>query len=512
MTEELVRYVGRLARATAIAIGIAVVLIGAEKAGAYSLSLRVSNPRFLSGPDMLAADGAGDMFVLKATRVRGGALSNAEAQVVELSSRGHQVRAFTTTFHSGGHTFYMGASGIAVTPSGGQVVVIGNASTDRGLGSTHPLLAKFNVATGKLISATTYDTRDGSLTGGVALAGDASAVYVASEAPGSSVSFYVDEYSLSPLQRVRRLRINGGFASALAVDGGQLAIAYGPSRNTEKYLFRYTTALKFIDFTDWAKSGVAYGYRGFLMGGDPRSRAIDKLGAVGPPPPERFGAGDFSGLPIIEATDGAGDAFAYDAAGPVINQNPSAGGVILRFKPLIDRVRFLAVPPKRVRTPHASFSFDAAADAGYECRLIRVGAKAPEFRTPCFPPHVFNGLVNGASYVFELKTVSSEGGVSPTIRYRFKVALPVPRAIITAHPKKTHAGTKATFTFRSTVKGSNFRCRLFRPGSPLAAFVPCTSPATYRHLTPGTYDFQVEAISHLGVAQRKPTSFPFNVT
>ena len=56
----------------------------------------------------------------------------------------------------------MGASGVAVTPSGGQVVVIGNAATDRGLGSTHPLLAKFNVATGKLISAITYDTRDGS--------------------------------------------------------------------------------------------------------------------------------------------------------------------------------------------------------------------------------------------------------------------------------------------------------------------------------------------------------------
>ena len=426
------------------------------------------------------------------------------------SASQHQVRSFTTTFHSGGHTFYMGASGIAVTPSGGQVVVIGNAATDRGLGSTHPLLAKFNVATGKLISAVTYDTRDGSLTGGVALAGDASAVYVASEAPGTSVSFYVDEYSVSPLQRVRRLRINGGFASALAVDGGQLAIAYGPAGNAEKYLFRYTTALKFIDFTDWAKSGVAYGYRGFLMGGDPRARAIDKLGAVGPPPPERFGVGDFSGLPIIEATDGAGDAFAYDAAGPVINENPSAGGVILRFKPLIDPVRLLAVPPKRVRTLRARFSFDAGADAGYECRLVRVRAKAPEFRTLCFPPHTFNGLVNGASYVFELKTVSSEGGVSRTIHYAFKVVLPVPRAIITAHPTKTHAGAKATFRFRSTLKGSTFGCRLFRPGIPLAVFVSCTSPVTYGHLTPGSYDFQVEAISRLGVVQKKPTSFSFS--
>jgi hypothetical protein len=195
-----VRCVGRLLTATAIAIGIALALIGAEEAGAYSLSLRLSDARFLSGPDMLAADAAGDMFVLKATRVRGGALSNAEAQVVELSPGGHQVRAFTTTFHSSGHTFYMGASGIAVTPSGGQVVVIGNAS-----------------------------------------------------------------------------------------------------------------------------------------------------------------------------------------------------------------------------------------------------------------------------------------------------------------------GTKATFIFRSTLKNSTFKCRLFRPGSPLALFVPCTSPTIYKHLAPGSYDFQVEAISHLGVAQRKPTSFPFNV-
>lgn len=495
----------------AVAIVAAVLLTATGEAGAYSLSLRVSNPRFLSGPNMLAADSAGDMFVLKATRVRGGALSNAEAQVVELSPHGHQVRAFTTTFHSGGHTFYMGASGIAVTPSGGQVVVIGNAATDRGLGSTHPLLARFDVATGKLISAVTYDTRAGSLTGGVALAGDASAVYVASQAPGTSVSFYVDEYSVSPLQRIRRLRINGGFASALAVEAGRVAIAYGPPGNTEKYLFRYTTALKFIDFTDWAKSGVAFGYGGFLMGGDPRSRAIDKLGAVGPPPPERFGVGDFSGLPIIEATDGAADAFAYDAAGPVINENPSAGGVILRFKPLIDRVRFLAVPPKRVRTRHARFSFDAGADASYECRLVRVGATAPAFHSPCFSPRTVSGLVNGASYAFELATISSEGGVSPTIVYRFKVALPVPRTIITAHPSKTHAGSRATFRFRSTLKGSTFKCRLFRPGSPLALFVPCTAPTTYKHLAPGGYDFQVEAISHLGVAQHKPTSFAFNV-
>jgi hypothetical protein len=492
--------------AAAFAAGLLVSVSGAE---AYSLSLKISDSRFLAAPNTLAADAAGDMFVLRSTRNSGGALSNAQADVVELSPEGHRLRSFSTTFHSAGHTFYVGASGIAVTPSGGQVLVIGNASTDPGLGSSHPLVAKFNGLTGKLISAVTYDTRDGTFPGGIALDSAGTRVFVASDDPGA-VSFQLDEFMLSPLKRIRRANIHGGFASALAINGNQLAIAYGPNY-AAKYLYTYTTNFAYVSFTSWPGGGVAYGYRGFLMGGDTHAKVIDKFGAVGPPPPETFGAGDFNGIPIIEATDAAGDAFAYDASGPLINGSPTAAGTILRFKPLIDRIQALETPGRRVAAPHARFFVNANPDASFEYRLLGPGSSAPTFRGTVQPSITFNGLRNFATYVFQVRTVSSEGGISPLRSYRFRVMLRTPHATITSHPSKSIATSKATFKFKSSLKGSKFKCVLFRPGSPLGVFLPCTSPISYGHLKPGGYEFRVEAISKYGIVQPKPTSFKFSV-
>jgi hypothetical protein len=493
-----------------IGLGAIVVALGSTgAAGAYTLSLKIHNPRFLAAPNTLAVDAAGDMFALKSTRNAGGALSDAQAEVVEVSPQGQLLRSFSTTFRSGSNTFYIGASGLAVTPSGRQVLVIGNASTDPGLGSTHPLIAKFNGLTGKLISAITYDTRDGTFTGGIALSADGTHAFVASD-DLDAVSFQLDEFTVSPLKRVRRANINGGFASALASTGRQLAIAYGPNY-AAKYLYTYTTDLGFVSFANWPGGGVAYGYHGLLMGGDTHAKQIDKFHAPGPPPPESFGAGDFTGIPIIEATDAAGDAFAYDASGPLINGNPTASGTILRFKPVIDHI-LLHAPRRVVRAPSVRFGLDASSDATFEYRLIGPGSTAPAFRDTIQPSLTFDGLINHATYVFQVRTISSEGGVSPTVSYRFRIALPVPHATITSHPQKSSTASQATFKFKSSLMGSKFKCVLFRPGSPLAVFLPCTSPTRYKHLIPGAYKFEVEAISKYGIVQPKPTSFRFRVT
>ncbi len=80
-----------------------------------------------------------------------------------------------------------------------------------------------------------------------------------------------------------------------------------------------------------------------------------------------------------------------------------------------------------------------------------------------------------------------------------------PRTRIVRAPKKARDGT-ARFKFRSNERGSRFLCKLDR-----RPFDLCSSPRTYRHLSPGRHVFQVRAVDASGHIDRTPAKRKFIV-
>jgi hypothetical protein len=66
--------------------------------------------------------------------------------------------------------------------------------------------------------------------------------------------------------------------------------------------------------------------------------------------------------------------------------------------------------------------------------------------------------------------------------------------------------SKATFTFSSPRAGASFECALDDLG-----FSPCSSPSTFRRLTPGKHRFRVRAISADGLVDASPAEQAFKV-
>jgi Tol biopolymer transport system component len=67
----------------------------------------------------------------------------------------------------------------------------------------------------------------------------------------------------------------------------------------------------------------------------------------------------------------------------------------------------------------------------------------------------------------------------------------------------------ATFTFKAVGTATGFRCALARNGAK-AAFRPCVSPKTYRHLRPGKYKFEVLALNGT-VTDKTPAKKKFTI-
>jgi len=82
---------------------------------------------------------------------------------------------------------------------------------------------------------------------------------------------------------------------------------------------------------------------------------------------------------------------------------------------------------------------------------------------------------------------------------------PRPRARLTKRPGRHTRDRTPTFRFRSTARGSTFRCRI--DGRP---FHRCTSPTTLRRLTSGPHTFRVQAVDPNGQASA-PTIWRFHV-
>jgi hypothetical protein len=71
---------------------------------------------------------------------------------------------------------------------------------------------------------------------------------------------------------------------------------------------------------------------------------------------------------------------------------------------------------------------------------------------------------------------------------------------------------KASFSFTGTRSPKGFQCKLIKPKKkhhkePKATFSSCSSPKTYKHLTPGGYTFKVRASNAAGVGAAATKQF-----
>jgi hypothetical protein len=81
-----------------------------------------------------------------------------------------------------------------------------------------------------------------------------------------------------------------------------------------------------------------------------------------------------------------------------------------------------------------------------------------------------------------------------------------PQTTIFKQPKKKTHKTKAKFKFRSSEAGSTFECSIDK-----GDFKPCTSPTTYKKLSPGKHKFLVRAIDADGNTDPSPAKAKWKV-
>jgi hypothetical protein len=81
-----------------------------------------------------------------------------------------------------------------------------------------------------------------------------------------------------------------------------------------------------------------------------------------------------------------------------------------------------------------------------------------------------------------------------------------PETTIFKQPKKKTHKAKAKFKFRSSEAGSTFECSIDK-----GDFKPCTSPTTYKRLSPGKHKFLVRAIGTDGTADQSPAKVKWKV-
>jgi bacillolysin len=110
-------------------------------------------------------------------------------------------------------------------------------------------------------------------------------------------------------------------------------------------------------------------------------------------------------------------------------------------------------------------------------------------------------LADGTHY-FHLRTRDNAGNWTATVHLGpFSIDATPPQTTINS---KTIARRSATFRFRSSESGSTFACSLDG-----RAFTPCTSPRSYRGLSPRAHTFRARARDQAGNADPSPATASF---
>jgi hypothetical protein len=477
----------------------------------YKLSLKISGSRFVGNgaENSIAVDRHGNAYTFTATRTQQGSIPSADApDVEELSPTGKKIRSFSTTFRVHGQKLYMQVDGLAVTPGGKDVFVVGNYSKSlKGLVDSKPFLAKYSAATGAFLKGYQFDSDETRLGSGVAVDPTGQHVYVGDERNPfvGRTTARIYEFDVSGLHELRHFRLAGNDVCCdLAVSpDGHVFADVGPPHSTQVLIQQYSATGVFENQFISPPEGLAIGPTGDLFAGSRTKRRIDRLSRSGKLL-ETLGSGHFTGFPVAEAVDSAGDVYAFDVAKNDVS-------TILKFAPVVPQTTITAHPRSTLQIPTATFRFKSSIPgAKLECRLRRAGASPPAFKS-CSSPTTYNTQQNG-SYTFEARSTSPAGPVDRTpAKFKFKVQLVYPQTTITSNPAGTIGVTSATFAFKSSSTGAKFACSLARIGSPLPAFKACPSPVTYVQLSDGTWKFEVQSTSTHGVTDPTPATYQFTI-
>ena len=421
----------------------------------YRLSLRISSKRFLGGgtENPIAVDRYANVYAFKATRTQQGSIPSGDAPDVEkISPAGRLIRSFSTTFRVRGQRRYLQVDGLAVTPNGRDVFVVGNVSKSlSGLVDSRPLLAKYSASTGALLRSYGFDGDGTRLGVGVAVDPSGRHVYVGDERNPfvGRTTARIYEFDAASLHELRRFGLAGNDVCCdLAVTpDGHLFAQVGPPHSTQVLLQEYSSTGGYENQFSSPPGGLAVGPTGDLFVGSRTEHRIDRLSRTGKLL-ETLGAGHFSGLPLAGAVNRAGDVFAFDAATNDVS-------TMLKFAPVVPQTTITAHPPATLVTPSATFRFKSSlAGAKLECRLRKAGASPPAFK-PCSSPKTYPAQPSD-SYTFEARSTSPAGPVDPTpAKFTFKVVYPA--TAITSTPARTIGTTTATFAFKSSSAGATFR-------------------------------------------------------
>ena len=475
----------------------------------YKLSLKITSRRFLGDgtENPIAVDQHGNIYAFKATRTQQGSLPSGDAaDVEEISPTGKRIRSFSTTFRVGGQRRYLQVDGLAVTPGGHDVLVVGNVSKSlSGLVDSRPYLAEYSASTGAFLRGTGFDGDETRLGTGVAVDPTGQHVYVGDERNPfvGRTTARIYEFDVARLHQVRRFSLAGNDVCCdLAVTpDGHLFAQVGPPHSTQVLLQEYSSTGGYENQFSSPPGGLAVGPTGDVFVGSRSEHRIDRLSRTGKLL-ETLGAGHFTGLPVAAAVNRTGDVFAFDAA-----TNDVAA--MLKFAPVVPQTTITSHPPATLLTPSATFRFKSSlAGAKLECRLRKAGASPPAYK-PCSSPKTYPAQPSG-SYTFEARSTSPAGPVEPTpAKFTFKVVYP--ETTITSTPASTIGTTTATFAFRSSSAGATFACRLALVGSPAPAFKKCPSPVTYVQLSDGAWKFEVQSTSTHGLTDPTPATYQFRI-
>jgi hypothetical protein len=407
-----------------------------------------------------------------------------------------------------GQRRYLQVNGLAVTPNGHDVLVVGNVSDSlSGLVDSRPFLAEYSATTGAFLRGKGFDGDETRLSAGVAVDPTGQHVYVGDERNQfvGRTTARIYEFEVASLHEVRRFTLAGNdVCCSLAVTpDGHLFAEVGPPRSTQVLLQEYSSTGGYENQFISPPGGLAVGPTGDLFAGSRAEHRIDRLSRTGKLL-ETLGAGHFTGLPVAGAVDRAGDVYAFDAA-----TNDVAA--MLKFAPAVPQTTITSHPPSMSHTPAATFHFKSSLPgAALACRLRKAGASPPAFK-PCTSPKTYSSQPNG-SYTFEARSTSPIGPVDPTpAKFAFKVEVVYPQTTITSTPGTTIGTTSATFAFKSSVAGATFACRLAPAGSPPPAFKKCPSPVTYVQLSDGAWKFEVQSTSTHGVTDPTPATYQFTI-
>ncbi len=252
--------------------------------------------------------GHGNIYAFKATRTQQGSLPSGDAaDVEEISPTGKRIRSFSTTFRVGGQRRYLQVDGLAVTPGGHDVLVVGNVSKSlSGLVDSRPYLAEYSASSGAFLRGKGFDGDETRLGTGVAVDPTGQHVYVGDERNPfvGRTTARIYEFDVASLHQVRRFTLAGNDVCCdLAVTpDGHLFAQVGPPHSTQVLLQEYSSTGGYENQFASPPGGLAVGPTGDVFVGSRTEHRIDRLSRTGKLL-ETLGAGHFTGLPVAAAVN-----------------------------------------------------------------------------------------------------------------------------------------------------------------------------------------------------------------